>query len=103
VLRAVERRRGRLVEIRIVELDTRRQLDVQFAGEVDVSDRVVGSALEDVPAPASVGGDEMQVIPVDLEPLGVVGEPKARDRAGDVAELEHALLVDHLPQRPVRG
>ena len=68
-----------------------------------LSERVPGRHSSTCPPRAAVGGDEVQVIAVDLEPLGVVGEPEADHGAGDVAELEHALFVDDLAQRPVRG
>src|SRR3954451_20169943 len=58
-------------------------------------------ALQQVPASATILGDEMEVIARHVEPLNVVWEAKTHEAAPDVAELKGWLVLHRFGERRV--
>ncbi len=61
--------------------------------------RAARAAAEHMPAVLALGVDEVQVIPLSLQPARVVREAEADDGAGHVGQLEDVLVREHLEQR----
>src|SRR3954447_5210691 len=101
VLHLVDRGVGSLRGVGVGEIDSRRQLDVQLSGWIELDVGRLGAAVEHVAAPRPVLVDEVEVPAGDLDPLGVLGEAEAEHRPVRAIQLEDVLLRDDLGKRPV--
>jgi hypothetical protein len=89
------------IEMRLRQIDPRRQLEVQVGRGVEPGRAGAGAAVEDVPSTAAIVRDEVEVEAADLDRSAVLRETEADEGAVYVVKLEHALFGDDLGQRPV--
>src|SRR3954447_17010192 len=77
VLHPVDSGVGALRGVGVGQIDSRRELDVQLTGWIELDTGRLGAAVEHVAAPRPVLVDEVEVPARDLDPLGVFREAEA--------------------------
>ena len=82
----------------VVNVDRRRQLNLELGRVVEVRDSVSEREVEDVPAASPGVGREMQVPPDHLDAVERVGKAESDHRPGHVVEIADALLGECLNQ-----
>src|SRR5258708_19574349 len=91
-----ERFAGIAAEIGGEEIRRLRQREMQRAFALHFEAQVPPAAIEQMPAMAVIGGEEMAVPARHVDRLGVVRRPEADDDSGHALQAEFALI----PPRP---